>query len=69
VKGLGPEFVGKLPNLTIKQGCDASFTCVVRNAGRYEVGLFAKQFVNAEQTYTELFLLNSIPNQSHRKAE
>ncbi|CAL8085091.1 unnamed protein product [Orchesella dallaii] len=36
-KGLEPEFDVPLPNLTIKQGSDASFTCIVKNLGEYKV--------------------------------
>ncbi|CAL8139264.1 unnamed protein product [Orchesella dallaii] len=36
-KGLEPEFDVQLPNLTIKQGSDASFTCIVKHLGEYKV--------------------------------
>lgn len=41
-KGLEPEFDVQLPNLTIKQGSDASFTCVVKHLGEYKVLLSFK---------------------------
>ncbi|ODM98518.1 Lachesin [Orchesella cincta] len=37
VKGLEPEFDVLLPNLTVKQGSDASFTCIVKHLGDYKV--------------------------------
>ncbi|KAL7040089.1 hypothetical protein ACKWTF_000263 [Chironomus riparius] len=43
VKGLGqttdqePEFLQPLDNLTVTQGRDVSFTCVVNNLGQYRV--------------------------------
>ncbi|CAD1477832.1 unnamed protein product, partial [Heterotrigona itama] len=35
--GLEPDFVYPLENLTISQGRDATFTCVVSNLGGYRV--------------------------------
>ncbi|XP_078048531.1 lachesin [Augochlora pura] len=37
VTGLGPDFVYPLENVTIPQGRDATFTCVVNNLGGYRV--------------------------------
>ena len=37
VTGLEPDFVYPLENLTISQGRDATFTCVVSNLGGYRV--------------------------------
>uniref|UniRef100_A0A182UMQ6 Ig-like domain-containing protein n=1 Tax=Anopheles merus TaxID=30066 RepID=A0A182UMQ6_ANOME len=33
-----PEFLAPLDNLTVTQGRDVSFTCVVNNLGQYRVG-------------------------------
>jgi len=35
--GLAPEFIGRLSNVTISQGRDASFACSVRNLGGFKV--------------------------------
>jgi hypothetical protein len=46
VKGLGqtpepePEFLQALDNLTVTQGRDVSFTCVVNNLGQYRVSYY-----------------------------
>jgi len=52
-RGLEPEFDVKLPNLTIKQGSDASFTCVVKHLGEYKVGA---SFAKSIKDKTEIFL-------------
>jgi len=36
-----PEFLQPLDNLTVTQGRDISFTCVVNNLGQYRVSLLA----------------------------
>lgn len=37
INGLEPDFLYPLENVTIPQGRDASFTCVVNNLGGYRV--------------------------------
>lgn len=34
-----PEFLQPLDNLTVTQGRDVSFTCVVNNLGQYKVSM------------------------------
>lgn len=34
-----PEFLAPLDNLTVTQGRDVSFTCVVNNLGQYKVSM------------------------------
>ncbi len=40
---LEPEFLQALDNLTVTQGRDVSFTCVVNNLGQYKVSLWNKK--------------------------
>uniref|UniRef100_A0A182YN86 Uncharacterized protein n=1 Tax=Anopheles stephensi TaxID=30069 RepID=A0A182YN86_ANOST len=38
-----PEFLAPLDNLTVTQGRDVSFTCVVNNLGQYRVSCFVQK--------------------------
>lgn len=44
-KGMEPEFDVQLPNLTIKLGSDAAFTCIVKHLGEYKVNKYYFYFV------------------------
>lgn len=39
-----PEFLQPLDNLTVTQGRDISFTCIVNNLGQYRVSPFREIF-------------------------
>lgn len=68
--GLEPDFLYPLENVTIPQGRDASFTCVVNNLGGYRVsqnsasasdGAFTRVCINNVQ-FMYLFNNNAINN-------
>lgn len=41
-----PEFLQPLDNLTVTQGRDVSFTCVVNNLGQYRVSIRKNNLIN-----------------------
>jgi len=41
-EGTEPEFDVFLPNLTVKQGSDVSYTCIVKRLGAYRVSFTIK---------------------------
>lgn len=41
-----PEFLQPLDNLTVTQGRDVSFTCVVNNLGQYRVSIDKYKLIN-----------------------
>lgn len=52
-----PEFLQPLDNLTVTQGRDVSFTCVVNNLGQYKVSTGNFKLFLLYGTYYKLFLM------------
>ena len=55
---LEPEFLAPLVNLTVTQGRDVSFTCVVNNLGQYRVRLILIGIFNFQIIVIYVYLLN-----------
>lgn len=55
-----PEFLQPLDNLTVTQGRDVQFTCVVNNLGQYKVSLKSEGKRLIETKLLSSFLINSL---------